>query len=195
MRLGNPFPGTLQLLHPSRLLTAAIGNGHDVEILDTMRMAIDLSGDEPNLLYRGLPVNRVDAVLPRIGTSITFYGMAVVRQFEQMDVYTPNTANGIANSRDKLRAYQILTRHEIGMPGTTFVRNRADVVPAIERVGGAPVIIKLLEGTQGVGVILAPDARVAETVIETLQSTTPERADPAVRRREPGPRHPGPRRR
>ncbi|MEZ5217093.1 MAG: RimK family alpha-L-glutamate ligase [Ilumatobacteraceae bacterium] len=108
---------------------------------------------------------------PRIGASITFYGLAVVRQFEQMDVYTPNTATGIANSRDKLRAIQILSRHEIGIPATTFVRNRADVLSAIERVGGAPVVIKLLEGTQGIGVILAPDIKVAEAVIETLQST------------------------
>jgi ribosomal protein S6--L-glutamate ligase len=154
-----------------RLLEAGVTDGHEVEILDTMRMAIDLSGDEPNLLYRGIPVHQVDAVLPRIGTSITYYGMAVVRQFEQMDVYTPNGANGIANSRDKLRAYQILSRHAIGMPATTFVRDRADVLPAIERVGGAPVIIKLLEGTQGIGVILAPEVRVAETIIETLQST------------------------
>ncbi|HUF99498.1 MAG TPA: RimK family alpha-L-glutamate ligase, partial [Ilumatobacter sp.] len=93
------------------------------------------------------------------------------RQFEQMDVYTPNTANGISNSRDKLRAIQILSKHNIAMPRTTFVRNRADVIPAIERVGGAPVVIKLLEGTQGIGVILAPDMRVAEAIIETLQST------------------------
>jgi ribosomal protein S6--L-glutamate ligase len=154
-----------------RLLQAGIASGHDVEILDTLRLAIDLSGDEPNILYRGRPIFAADAILPRIGASITFYGMAVVRQFEQMDVYTPNTANGIANSRDKLRAYQILSRHDIGMPSTTFVRDRADVVPAIERVGGAPVIVKLLEGTQGIGVILAPDVRVAETIIETLQST------------------------
>lgn len=112
-----------------------------------------------------------DAVLPRIGASITFYGLAVVRQFEQMDVYTPNTSNGIANSRDKLRSIQILARHNIGIPATTFVRDRADVLPAIERVGGAPVVIKLLEGTQGIGVILAPDTKVAEAVIETLQST------------------------
>jgi len=94
-----------------------------------------------------------------------------VRQFEQMDVYTPNTANGIANARDKLRATQILSRHNIGMPATTFVRNRADVRPAIERVGGAPVVIKLLEGTQGIGVILAPEVKVAEAIIETLHST------------------------
>ncbi len=154
-----------------RLLAAGIAEGHDVELLDTLRLAIDLSDDVPSMLYRGAPLSGIDAVLPRIGASITFYGMAVVRQFEQMDVYTPVTANGIANSRDKLRAYQILARHGIGMPATTFVRDRADVVPAIERVGGAPVIIKLLEGSQGIGVILAPDVRVAETVIETLQWT------------------------
>lgn len=154
-----------------RLLAAGIAAGHDVELLDTLRLAIDLSDDEPAMLYRGAPLAGIDAVLPRIGASITFYGMAVVRQFEQMDIYTPVTANGIANSRDKLRAYQILARHGIGMPATTFVRDRADVVPAIERVGGAPVIIKLLEGSQGIGVILAPDVRVAETVIETLQWT------------------------
>jgi len=94
-----------------------------------------------------------------------------VRQFEQMDVYTPNTANGIMNSRDKLRATQILSRHNIGMPATAFVRNRADVVPAIEMVGGAPVVIKLLEGTQGIGVILAPSRKVAEAIIETLHGT------------------------
>jgi ribosomal protein S6--L-glutamate ligase len=94
-----------------------------------------------------------------------------VRQFEQMDVYTPNTSYGIVNSRDKLRATQILSRHKIPMPATTFVRDRADVIPAIERVGGAPVVIKLLEGTQGIGVILAPTIKVAEAIIETLQST------------------------
>jgi ribosomal protein S6--L-glutamate ligase len=90
---------------------------------------------------------------------------------EQMDIYTPNTSAGIANSRDKLRATQILSRHSIDMPATMFVRDRADVLPAIREVGGAPVVIKLLEGTQGIGVILAPDTKVAEAVIETLQST------------------------
>jgi ribosomal protein S6--L-glutamate ligase len=112
-----------------------------------------------------------DAILPRIGSSITYFGTAVVRQFEQMDVYTPNTANGITNARDKLRANQILSRHNIGMPATAFVRNRADVRPAIELVGGAPVVIKLLEGPQGIGVILAPQVKVAEAIIETLHST------------------------
>ena len=154
-----------------RLKLAALDRGHQCKVLDTLRFAIDLSGDEPDLQVRGKPLSDYDAVMPRIGASITYFGSAVVRQFEQMDVFTPNTANGITNSRDKLRAIQILSRHDIGMPKTAFVRNRQDVLPAIERVGGAPVVIKLLEGTQGIGVILAPDKKVAEAIIETLQST------------------------
>jgi ribosomal protein S6--L-glutamate ligase len=154
-----------------RLRSAALDRGHDVKVLNTLRFSIDLSTREPGLQFRGKQLSSYDAILPRIGNSITYFGTAVVRQFEQMDVYTPNTANGISNSRDKLRAIQILSRHNIGMPATTFARNRADVLPAIERVGGAPVVIKLLEGTQGIGVILAPDTKVAEAIIETLQST------------------------
>lgn len=154
-----------------RLRQAALQRGHDVKVLNTLRFAIDLSGEEPDLQYRGRPLSDYDAIIPRIGASITYFGTAVVRQFEQMDVYTPNTANGISNARDKLRANQILSRHHIGMPATAFVRNRADVLPAIEQVGGAPVVIKLLEGTQGIGVILAPEVKVAEAIIETLHST------------------------
>lgn len=154
-----------------RLRTAAVDRGHNVKVLNTLRFGIDLSSDEPDLQYRGKTLSQYDAVIPRIGNSITYYGTAVVRQFEQMDVYTPNTASGISNSRDKLRAMQILSRHNVPMPATTFVRDRADVIPAIERVGGAPVVIKLLEGTQGIGVILAPGLKVAEAIIETLQST------------------------
>jgi ribosomal protein S6--L-glutamate ligase len=154
-----------------RLRTAALDRGHQVKVLNTLRFGIDLSADEPDLQYRGKPLSHYDAVMPRIGNSITYYGTAVVRQFEQMDVYTPNTSGGITNSRDKLRAMQILSRHNVPMPATTFVRDRADVIPAIERVGGAPVVIKLLEGTQGIGVILAPGLKVAEAIIETLQST------------------------
>jgi len=154
-----------------RLRTAALDRGHDVKVLNTLRFGIDLSGDEPDLSFRGRPLSHYDAILPRIGNSITYFGTAVVRQFEQMDVYTPNTANGITNSLDKLRCFQILSRHNIDMPPTMFVQDRADVMPAIERVGGAPVVIKLLEGTQGIGVILAPGLKVAEAIIETLQST------------------------
>jgi ribosomal protein S6--L-glutamate ligase len=154
-----------------RLRAAALQRGHRVKVLNTLRFAIDLSGDEPDLQYRGKLLSDYDAILPRIGNSITYFGTAVVRQFEQMDVYTPNTANGITNSRDKLRASQILSRHNISMPATTFVNNRADVRRAIEQVGGAPVVIKLLEGTQGIGVILAPEVKIAESIIETLHST------------------------
>jgi ribosomal protein S6--L-glutamate ligase len=154
-----------------RLRMAALDRGHACKVLDTLRFAIDLSREEPDLQYRGKPLSDYDAIVPRIGASVTYFGSAVVRQFEQMDVFTPNTANGITNSRDKLRAIQILSRHDIGMPKTAFVRDRKDVLPAIERVGGAPVVIKLLEGTQGIGVILAPDKKVAEAIIETLHTT------------------------
>jgi len=154
-----------------RLREAAAERGHQVKVLNTLRFAIDLTRARPDLQFRGKPLSTYDAILPRIGASITFFGVAVVRQFEQMNVYTPNTSNGIANSRDKLRSLQILSRHAVRIPASTFVRDRHDVTPAIARVGGAPVIIKLLEGTQGIGVILAPDGKVAESIIETLQST------------------------
>jgi len=154
-----------------RLREAAIDRGCDVKVLDTLKFSIDLEQGNPRLYFHSKELGDYDAVLPRIGASITFFGMAVVRQFEQMDVFCANTSNGIANSRDKLRSLQMLSRHEIGIPATTFVRDRADVLPAIERVGGAPVVIKLLEGTQGVGVILADTTHVAEAIIETLQST------------------------
>ncbi|HUG84160.1 MAG TPA: RimK family alpha-L-glutamate ligase, partial [Euzebya sp.] len=144
---------------------------HQARVLNTLRFSIDLADAEPDLQFRGRHLSDYDAVLPRIGASITFFGLAVVRQFEQMDVYTPNTAAGIANSRDKLRSIQILSRHDIGIPKTMFVRDRKDVPAAIRQVGGAPVVIKLLEGTQGIGVILAPDNKVAEAVVETMQST------------------------
>ncbi len=154
-----------------RLKVSARERGHKVRVLDTLRFGIDLTSEEAGLQYRGKRLQGFDAVIPRIGASVTFFGLAVLRQFEQMDVYTPNPSYGIANSRDKLRSTQILSRHNVGIPATTFVRTREDVRPAIERVGGAPVVIKLLEGTQGIGVILAPDVKVAEAVIETLQST------------------------
>ena len=153
-----------------RLREAARQRGHAVKVLHTLRFAIDLREGLPELHYRTKPLSRYDAALPRIGASITYFGTAVVRQFEQMDVFCANSSNGIVNSRDKLRALQILSRHQIGIPQTTFVRDRSDVLPAIERVGGAPVIIKLIEGTQGVGVILAESVKVAEAIIETLQT-------------------------
>lgn len=154
-----------------RLKVAAESRGHKLKVLDTLAFSLGLEHGNPDLYYRGRRVESFDAVLPRIAASVTYYGTAVLRQFEQMDVYSPNTARGVLNSRDKLRALQILSRHDVGIPETAFVRRKEDVLPAIERVGGAPVIIKLLEGTQGVGVILAHTAEIAEAIIQTLQST------------------------
>ena len=154
-----------------RLVEAVKARGHQVRVLDPLRFAISSSMGRPALFYRGAELEDYDGVIPRIGASVTFYGTSVVRQFEQMNVFCANSAMGIANSRDKLRSMQILSRYDIGIPPTEFVRDKDDVLPAIERAGGAPVIIKLLEGTQGVGVILADSVKVAQAIIETLQST------------------------
>lgn len=153
-----------------RLKEAAQNRDHEVKILNTLKFAIDLQKGVPDIYYRQQPLAHYDAVLPRRGASITYYGTAVVRQFQEMDVFCANTAHGITNSRDKLRSLQILSRHHIGIPRTTFVREKKDVIPAIERVGGAPVVIKLIEGTQGIGVLLADTMKQAESIIELLQS-------------------------
>jgi ribosomal protein S6--L-glutamate ligase len=153
-----------------RLKEAALQRGHDVKVLNTLKFAIDLQRGVPDLFFKQKVLSTYDAVLPRIGASITYYGTAVVRQFQEMDVFCANTAHGISNSRDKLRSLQLLSRHHIGIPRTAFVRDKKDVLPAIERVGGAPVIIKLIEGTQGIGVLLAESVTTAESIIELLQS-------------------------
>lgn len=153
-----------------RLKEAAQQRNQHVDVLNTLKFAIDLDRGSPDLYYRQQHLQHYDAVLPRIGASITYFGTAVVRQFQEMDVFCANTAHGIMNSRDKLRALQILSRHHVGIPRTTFVRDRKDVLPAIERVGGAPVVIKLIEGTQGIGVLLAESVKTAEGIVELLQS-------------------------
>lgn len=153
-----------------RLKEAALERGHDVKVLNTLKFAIDLQRGKPDLHYKQKTLSTYDAVLPRIGASITYYGTAVVRQFQEMDVFCANTAHGILNSRDKLRSLQILSRHHIGIPQTAFVSAKKDVLPAIERVGGAPVIIKLISGTQGIGVLLAESTKAAESIVELLQS-------------------------
>ncbi|WP_163338628.1 RimK family alpha-L-glutamate ligase [Desulfopila sp. IMCC35008] len=153
-----------------RLREAAIQRGHNVKVLNTLKFAIDLEKGMPDLYFKQKRLSQYDAVLPRIGTSITYFGTAVVRQFEQMDVFCTNSSASIANSRDKLRSLQILSRHNVGIPETTFVRDKKDVLPAIERVGGVPVVIKLIEGTQGIGVILANSISTAAGIIELLQS-------------------------
>jgi ribosomal protein S6--L-glutamate ligase len=161
---------SLKAYSTRRLKEAALSRGHDVKVLDTLKFAIDLDRGTPDLYFRQKPLSYYDAVLPRIGASITYFGTAVVRQFQEMDVFCANTAHGILNSRDKLRSLQILSRHNIGIPKTTFVRDKNDVLPAIERVGGAPVVIKLIEGTQGIGVLLADTVKQAESIVELLQS-------------------------
>jgi len=153
-----------------RLVEAAKLRGHSVKVLNTLKFAIDLEEEAPDLYYRQKHLEEFDAVLPRIGTSITYFGTAVVRQFQQMDIYSPNTADGILNSRDKLRSFQILSKHKIGIPATAFVKDKAGILPAIDRVGGAPIVIKLLEGTQGIGVLLAHTIEMATSIIELLQS-------------------------
>ena len=161
---------SLKCYSTRRLREAALQRGHECKVLNTLKFAIDLERGEPDLYFRQKQLTHYDAVLPRIGASITYFGTAVVRQFEQMDVFCANSSGGISNSRDKLRSLQILSRHQIGIPQTTFVRDKKDVLPAIERVGGAPVVIKLLEGTQGIGVLLAESVKAAEAIIEMLQS-------------------------
>lgn len=154
-----------------RLKEAAEKRDHKIIGLNVMKMGIHLDTDGPSIDYKGKPLSTYDAVIPRIGSSVTFYGTAVVRQFEQMGTFTLNSSHAITISRDKLRSLQILSRYKLGMPATAFVRDRKSILGAIERVGGAPVVIKLLEGTQGIGVILAETTKVAEAIIETLQST------------------------
>ncbi len=154
-----------------RLREAAVARGHKVRRLDTMKLSVAVQSGEPRLAYRGQWVGPLDAVIPRVGPSMTFYGAAVVRQFEQQGVFTLNTSNAITVSRDKLRSLQVLGRHAIGIPATAFVRDAKDVLPAIERLGGTPVVIKLLEGPEGSGVIEVDSLKVARAIIETFHST------------------------
>src|SRR5712692_3412910 len=156
-------------LYSTRVLAeAARKRGHDVRVLDTLQFDIRLRRRHPELFYRGEPVGPVDAVIPRIGASITFFGLAVVRQFEMKGVYCLNESQAIARSRDKLRCLQLLSRHDIGLPATVYTRQAEHVPACIERVDGPPVVVKLLEGTQGIGVVLAETTPAAASVIEAF---------------------------
>src|SRR5437588_3419439 len=150
------------------LLAAAEKRGHDVRVLDTLQFDIRVSRGNPELFYQGEPIGPVDAVIPRIGASITIFGLAVVRQFEMMGLYCLNESQAIARSRDKLRALQILSRHEIGLPPTVYTRQADHLPGCIERGEGPPVIVKLLEGAQGIGVVLAESTMAARSVIEAF---------------------------
>src|SRR5262249_35175131 len=156
-------------LYSTRMLVeAARLRGHEVRVLDTLQFDIRVSRGGPELFFQGEPVGPVDAVIPRIGASITFYGLAVVRQFEMLGVYCVNESQAIARSRDKLRCLQLLSRHDIGMPPTVYTRQADHVPGCIERVEGPPVVVKLLEGTQGIGVVLAESKPAASSVIEAF---------------------------
>lgn len=152
------------LYSTSRLRDAAIERGHEVAIVDYLRCYMDITARRPKVLYRAEEV-RPHAVIPRIGASYTFYGSAVVRQFEMAGVFTLNSSNGIINSRDKLRSLQILSRAGVGMPTTSYAHSIQDIDGLLDVVGGAPVVVKLLEGTQGIGVVLAETKKAAESVI------------------------------
>jgi ribosomal protein S6--L-glutamate ligase len=150
------------------LKQAAEKRGHEVRVMDTLLFDIQINRRKPELFYKGEPVEPVDAVIPRIGASITVFGLAVVRQFEMMGVYCLNESQAIARSRDKLRCLQILSRHDIGLPPTVYTRQADHVPGCIERVDGPPVVVKLLEGTQGIGVVLAESTAAAASVIEAF---------------------------
>src|SRR5437588_649664 len=156
-------------LYSTRVLVEACRKRcHPVRVLDTLQFDIRVSKRNPELFYQGEPVGPLDAVIPRIGASITFFGLAVVRQFEMMGVYCVNESQAIARSRDKLRCLQILSRHDIGLPPTVYTRQADHVGACIDRVEGPPVVVKLLEGTQGIGVVLAESAPAASSVIEAF---------------------------
>ena len=157
-----------RLYSTRRLVEAAKERGHTPVVVDTLRCYMNMAMARPSIHYKGEELRDVDAVIPRIGASISFYGCAVVRQFEMMQVYSVNESVAIARSRDKLRSMQLLARRDIGMPVTGFAHSPDDIPDLLDMVGGTPVVVKLLEGTQGVGVVLAETRKAAESVIEAF---------------------------
>ncbi|WP_100641060.1 30S ribosomal protein S6--L-glutamate ligase [Alteromonas facilis] len=157
-----------RLYSTRRLVEAGEQRGHRVDVIDTMHCYMDITSNRPSVRYKGKPLPKYDAVIPRIGASVTFYGTSVVRQFEMMGTYSINESVAISRSRDKLRSLQLLSRKGIGMPRTGFANHPDRIDDLIKNVGGAPVVIKLLEGTQGIGVVLADTAKAAEAIIEAF---------------------------
>mgnify|MGYP001096733257 FL=1 len=151
-----------------RLKQAGEARGHQVDVIDTLHCDIDITSNNPKIRYMGEELPQYDAVIPRIGASITFYGTAVVRQFEMMGTFCVNESVAISRSRDKLRSLQLLSRKGIGLPKTGFASRPDKIQDLIKNVGGAPLVIKLLEGTQGIGVVLAETNKAAESVIEAF---------------------------
>ncbi|MGD2131259.1 MAG: 30S ribosomal protein S6--L-glutamate ligase [Maricaulaceae bacterium] len=158
-----------ELYSHKRLEQAAIERGHEIDVIDTLRIYMNITSHRPELRYQGRVLEGYEAVIPRIGASITNYGMAVVRQFEMMGVWALNESVAIGRSRDKLRSLQLMARAGIGLPVTAFAHDTRMIDDLLDIVGGEPVVIKLLEGTQGVGVVLGETRRSAKSVIEAFR--------------------------
>ena len=152
-----------------RLQEAAEARGHEFDMIKTLRCYMNIASRRPEIYYNGKKLPRYDAVIPRIGASVTFYGMAVLRQFEMQGVYPLNESVAIGRSRDKLRSMQLLARDGIGLPVTTFAHDPSQTEEVLKLAGGAPAVIKLLEGTQGIGVVLADTDRSAKSIIEAFR--------------------------
>lgn len=157
------------LYSTKKLVEAGEKRGHEVQVIDYLRCYMNITSMKPQVIYKGEPLEGFDAIIPRIGASKTFYGTAVVRQFEMMGVFTANPSQAISRSRDKLRCLQLLAREGIGLPVTGFAHSTKDIDGLIKTVGGAPLVIKLLEGTQGIGVVLAETYQAAKSVIEAFR--------------------------
>src|SRR5689334_23001465 len=158
-----------QLYSTRRLMEACAERGHDVRVVDPLRCYMNIEPHNPEVHYRGKQLTGYDGVIPRIGASVTFYGTAVLRQFEMMGVYPLNESVAIARSRDKLRTLQLLARKGIGLPVTGFAHNPDDTEDLLSLVGDAPLVIKLIEGTQGKGVVLAETRPAAASVIDAFR--------------------------
>ncbi len=157
-----------KLYSTRRLKEAGIERGHEVDIINTLHCYMDISSSRPTVRYKGQELPKYDAVIPRIGSSVTFYGTAVVRQFEMMGTFSVNESVAISRSRDKLRSMQLLSRKGVGLPRTGFAHSSNNIQDIIKNVGGTPVVIKLLEGTQGIGVVLGETQKAAESIIEAF---------------------------
>ena len=151
-----------------RLIEEGENRGHDVEVIDPLKCDLIIEKEKPTIYYKDRYLDYVDAIIPRIGASVTFFGCAVVRQFEMMNIFTTVASEAIIRSRDKLRSFQRLSKSGVDMPKTVFTNYSRDVEEVLEHVGGTPVVIKLLEGTQGIGVVLAETKNAAESVLEAF---------------------------
>ncbi len=159
-----------RLYSTSKLVEACEKRGHAVQVINPVRCYMNIASFKPSIHYNGNPLTGFDAIIPRIGASITFYGTAVVRQFEMMGVFSLNESVAISRSRDKLRSLQLLARRGIGLPVTGFASSPGDTADLLDLVGGAPVVVKLLEGTQGKGIVLAETRKAAESVVEAFRN-------------------------